>query len=162
MMAWTRDARIDSITGGTRVYIYTCTDARQLYGAWCRERRAAYESYSSSVERMTTRQPRERAATMYGRLEAPGPPFAAAVAGVVDGASDPAVRDLVSADIFGRTRARGWGLISPLLLLPVQQCSYRHSIARFHDVQIQSSQYNVVFISYAYKYNTANIQYRKL
>lgn len=32
LMAWTRDARIDSITGGTRVYIYTCTDARQLYG----------------------------------------------------------------------------------------------------------------------------------
>jgi hypothetical protein len=53
-------------------------------------------------------------------------------------------------------------LISPLLLLPVQQCSYRHSFARFHDVQIQSSQYNVVFISYAYKYNAANIQYRKL
>lgn len=93
---------------------------------------------------MTTRQPRERAATMYGRLEAPGPPFAAAVAGVVDGASDPAVRNLVSADIFGRTRARGRGLISPLLLLPVQQCSYRHR-------RTVSQGFTT------YKYNPANI-----
>lgn len=75
---------------------------------------------------------------MYGRLEAPGPPFAAAVAGVVDGASDPAVRDLVSADIFGRTRARGRGLISPLLLLPVQQCTVSQGFT-------------------TYKYNPANI-----
>ena len=64
-------------------------------------------------------QPCERAATRYGRVEArqrvAGPPFAAAVAGVVDGASDPAVRDHhVSADIFVRTRA---GLIRWFSLL---------------------------------------------
>jgi hypothetical protein len=62
------------------------------------------------MERRTMRQPRERAATRYGRVEArgrvAGPPFATAVAGVVDGASDPAVRDVVSADIFSSGLAR--------------------------------------------------------
>jgi len=70
--------------------------------------RTACKSYSSSMVERMMRQSCQRAATRYGSVEArgrvAGPPFAAAVAGVVDGASEPAARDLVSADILVRTR----------------------------------------------------------
>lgn len=101
-----RDAlRIDSIPspppGAQRnacvhLHLYTVRmrgSSRRLRAAY-RVRTAATRSYRSSAERMATRQPCERAAARCSRLEArvaAGPPFADAVTGVVDGASDPAV-----------------------------------------------------------------------
>lgn len=114
-----------------------------------RVRTTACESYSSSVERRMTRQPCERAATRSGRLEAlgrvAGPPFAAAVAGVVDGASDPAVRDhLVSADIFCQD-SRGFMRWFCSCITVLVTGTYTPTYCK-----ISRCTTNVVLISYAY------------